>query len=199
MLTMTGSKSDLRLALWASPAALYLYTSQGLPLDRFLVSSSQASQPKPLSASRFTTRLRASLLRCVWGIWLAVSLTYATCGLLGEFMYAEGWTNTNVPQAIGELRRVGEIFPLERRYRQASASLISNIAIQNDDPQWKAAAIPELRVALSKDKTSADLLAMLLAFEMSDGQFDQGKRDFALYKRIARNSPLVGMIENADR
>lgn len=104
--------------------------------------------------------------------------------------------SASAPVAIGELRKAAELFPLERRNRQASASLIGNIAIQNNDPQWKLAAIPELRFALSKDPASADLLAMLVVFEVSMGQREQGKKDFAIYKQIAKLSPLIGIMED---
>lgn len=80
--------------------------------------------------------------------------------------------------------------------RGAAARRISQIAMLTDSAEWKAAAIPELRLALQIDYTSADLLARLIDFELNADQVEQAQAHFDKFRRIAKASPLIAFVKN---
>jgi hypothetical protein len=96
------------------------------------------------------------------------------------------------------LRESAKWFPLDRRFRTASASLLGNQAIQQKDPQFKIVAIPELKYALQTDPTSADLLAMLVASELAMGQTEEAQVYYNQFRYVAKKSPLLDMVKNAN-
>jgi hypothetical protein len=112
-----------------------------------------------------------------------------------EFDLAQAERQTDLTQKVTLLRNSAQLFPLDRRYRIASALLIANIAVQIKEDNWKRFAIPEVRKALMTDPTSADLLAMLIMCELALGQNADAQADFDQFKHVAKISPLIAMLQ----
>ena len=85
-------------------------------------------------------------------------LTYAILSLTAEFQYAAGMQASSVPTAVSHLRLAARLFPLDYRFRKASALYLANIAVEQNTKDWDRAALPEVYQALRADPTSADLL-----------------------------------------
>jgi hypothetical protein len=98
---------------------------------------------------------------------------------------------------IGELRESARLFPFDRRFRTASASLLGNQAIQAKQPAYTIAAIPEMKMAIETDPTSADILAMLVASDLAMGQTEEAQHYYDQFKRVAKRSPLIEMVKEA--
>lgn len=96
-----------------------------------------------------------------------------------------------------DLRKSAELFPLDRRFRIASASFLANMAMQQADAGWKVYAVPEIRRALRNDPTQADILAMLVACELSLGMNYEATQHYIQFKTVARKSPLLDMVKDA--
>lgn len=79
--------------------------------------------------------------------------------------YAAGIGTSAPAIAVGRLRHSAELFPLDYRFRKASALYLARVAIEQGSPQWEAAALPELYHALRTDATSVDLQHYRLVFE----------------------------------
>jgi len=94
-------------------------------------------------------------------------------------------SKNNIDGAIALLRESGQIWPLDHRFRSASAMALGSLAIQFDSPDLKALAVTEIETALAKDPTSVDLLVMVLAFGKSGYQ--------AQFDRVAR-APLADYL-----
>jgi hypothetical protein len=138
------------------------------------------------------------LWRSLWLVLVITGLIYAGLSLAAECEYASGISGTKMAgDRIGALRLSARLFPIERRYRIASALLLGNIALQNDNAQWKAAAVPEIKLALVDDPTSADLLAMLIAFDLSLDRINEAQAYYDRFKRVARRSPLLDWVKAA--
>ena len=87
------------------------------------------------------------------------------------------------------------IFPLNWQFRQAVAISLASIAMQNaNEPLWKQAALPELEDALRVDPTSAVLLAPAITFELDMHQDALAKRHYKMFKMVAKDSPLNGLV-----
>lgn len=158
--------------------------------------SLQDLQRNHQSVFRSTSRARHFLQRCAWVILLGTGLTYATCSLLAESYYAFGMNGTGpAGDRIVALRHAANLFPLERRFRTASALLLGNLAIQQGSDEWKAAAVSELKMALDRDPTQADLLAMLIAFDLSLDRTAEAQTYYDQFKRVAKTSPLIDMVK----
>lgn len=153
--------------------------------------------PKARLASRFTIRVRRFLRLSVLAILLVTGIAYATTSMLAEFNYVLGWNGNDLRSMVLHLRESAKWFPLDRRFRTASASLLGNQAIQSTDPTYKTVAIPELKYALRTDPTSADLLAMLVAGELAMGQTEEAQVYYNQFKFVAKKSPLLDMVKAA--
>jgi hypothetical protein len=93
------------------------------------------------------------------------------------------------------LRKSAAVFPLNYQFRKASAIALASIALTNDsEPLWKEAALPELLQALKIDPTAADLLAPLITFELDLHKDRDAQSHYAMFKRVAKNSPLNGLV-----
>ena len=92
-------------------------------------------------------------------------------------------------------RKAAAVFPLERRYRVASAILLGNIAVQNNNKDLMKVAIPEIKQALVTDPTQADLLAMLIVSDLTLGQNEEAQTYFNQFKYYAKNSPLIEKLQ----
>lgn len=103
--------------------------------------------------------------------------------MLAEFQYTKGMMSKgDIDGALALLRRSGQIWPFDHRFRSASAIALGSLAVQFDNPDLKALAVTEIEAALAKDPNSADLLVMALAFGKAGYQ--------AQFDRIAR-APLA--------
>lgn len=152
------------------------------------------SERKRLSASRFTTHARAFLRRSVLAILLAMGLAYAICSMLAEYTYAQGTDGSGtVGQQLSTLKLGAKLFPLERRFRTAPAKVLGNIVLQAS-PEWKLAALPELKAALDTDPTQADLLAMIVSIDLSLDRTEEAQAYYDQFKLVAKSSPLNGMV-----
>ena len=139
--------------------------------------------------------VRRFLRRCVLVTALGLGSTYAVCAGLSERDYTAGVTGkTSIGERVVTLRQAARLFPFDRRFRTASAVLIANIALQTDLKDWKAAAVPELKVALATDPTQADLLGMLIAFDLALERTAEAQAYYDRFKQVAKNSPLPQWI-----
>lgn len=127
--------------------------------------SLQLSQSSPALDSRFTWRQLLSWQALLRATLLAIGLAYGTSALLAEFEYVGGLQEHTAGEAVVRLRRSAELFPLDHRFRDASALYLGDKAMIFKDPQWEAAALPELYHALRFDPTSPDLLRYVRMFE----------------------------------
>lgn len=160
-------------------------------------SFSQDLLPKAVSDSRFTTRARPLLRRCVLVILLGIGLAYATCSMLAEYYYSVGKAGRDARENIAAFRHSAELFPLDRRFRTASALFLANLAVSRDNEQLKKIAIPEIKVALQTDPTQADLLAILITCELELKLDKDAQGHFEQFKRVAKKSPLIEMVSTA--
>lgn len=191
---MTGLKSSLSVGgpdSWLLPPRELIVGGKSLGLAR--ITFSPLSPPKLSSASRFTTHARRLLRRCVLAILLAAGLIYATCSMLAEIDYVNGMTQGSLGDRVTALRQSAILFPFERRYRIASAILLGNLALAQN-LEWKRVAAIELRAALTKDPTSADLLAMVVAFDLALDRTAEAQAYYDQFKRVAKKSPLLDMV-----
>jgi hypothetical protein len=123
-------------------------------------------------------------------------MVYASRLLLAEWTFAQAVKSETPAQKIIGLRKSAALFPLDHRFRLASALAIGSYAAASPSDDWKLAAIPELRLALARDPTAADVLAMLIKFEMDLGLTNQAQQDFNQFKRVAVKSPLIEFVES---
>jgi hypothetical protein len=100
-----------------------------------------------------------------------------------------------IGEQIGPLRASAIAYPFDHRFRQASALALGNHAVGEDTDQWKRAALPELRLALQRDPTSPDLLAMAIAFDLAVGEVDEAKAYYEQFKQAAPMSVLPEWIK----
>jgi two-component SAPR family response regulator len=108
------------------------------------------------------------------------------------------WGSEGTPgQMLIDLRKSGASFPLERRFRVASASFLGNMAMQQEDIGWKRVAIPEIKRALVADPTQADLLGMLIASELAIGDVKSAQAHYDQFKLVAKKSSLLDMVKQA--
>lgn len=148
-------------------------------------------QPRVSLASRFTTHARAFLRLSVLAILLVGGLAYATCSMLAEYTYARGTDGSGtVGQQLSVLKLGAKLFPLERRFRTAPAKVLGNIVLQAS-PEWKLAALPELKAALEADPTQADLLAMIVSIDLSLDRTEEAQAYYDQFKLVARKSALI--------
>lgn len=183
---MTGLNSRLRQA-----RHLYFYSrfsgSPGPLLDR-CSSLRRASGFLSICLQRLSW---AGLLRAML---CGAGLIYTTTSMLGEYHFARGHSEHQVGVAIDELRKAGSIFPLNYQFRKASAIALSNIALHEENPLWKQAALDELLEALRVDPLSPDLLTPAITFELDLGRDADAKKHYAVFKRVAKASPLNGLV-----
>lgn len=195
-LKFSSNSAPLDYASWAQHYASQLETMERTG-EYQPYSFSQVSQPKASLASRFITRARRFLARFVLVILLAMGLTYATCSMLAEFNYVLGWSGNDLRTMVLHLRESAKLFPLDRRFRTASASLLGNNAIQSSDPTYKIVAIPEMKYALRTDPTAADIIAMLVACDLAMGQTEEAQVYYNQFKYVAKKSPLLDMVRGS--
>jgi hypothetical protein len=60
--------------------------------------------------------------------------------------------------AVYHLRLADKVFPLDYRFRKASALYLAGVADSQHNPDWDKAALAEVYSALRIDPTSADLM-----------------------------------------
>ena len=184
---MTGSNMHLKPDYWEQRS---LWGLSGL-FDR---SYSPPYSLNPVSASRSTCRQLLSWAALLRATLLGIGILYATTSLLGEYHYARGHTEHQVGLAIDELRKAGEVFPLNYLFRKASAIALSNIALHEPDPLWKVAALDESIEALKLDPISPDLLAATITFELDLNKDAEAKAHYQIFRQVAKTSPLNGMV-----
>lgn len=137
--------------------------------------------------------------RRIVGLLLVAGVLYASCSMGAEIEYARGLRAGELVAAVRDMRASAAIFPFDRRFRIASASLLGNIALENADAAFLKAAVPELKVALQTDPTEADLLAMLIAFDLASGNTAEAQTYYDTFKIVAKQSPLIEMVNQAKR
>jgi hypothetical protein len=125
-----------------------------------------------------------------------MGLVYAISYIGAEY-YNKWGMEGEPPEMVVNLRKSGALFPLDRRFRTASAVFLGNMAMQQDDIGWKRVAIPEIRRALVTDPTQADILAMLIASELSVGLNEDAQKHYDKFKIIAKKSPLLEMVRQS--
>lgn len=74
--------------------------------------------------------------------------------------------------------------------------VLTGIALQEPDLRWKQAAMLELEAALKIDPTSAVLLAPAITFELDLGRDAEAKAHYRMFRKVAKSSPLNGLVEN---
>ncbi len=155
-------------------------------------------RPKVSSAFRFTVLLRRSLRLSVLAILLVAGLTYAILTMLGELSIAHGYANSNLVTRIELFRRAAKLFPLERRFRIASANQLANFALQaeKNDTLLEIAA-SEIKYRLTTDPTQADLLAMLVQIELTLNHDAEAQLYYDQFKRVAKKSPLLDLVKHS--
>jgi hypothetical protein len=154
-----------------------------------------ASLPNPSLGFRFICHARDLLRLYVWAILLGLGMTYAISSGLAEYYYAQASRVTDAAQMITMDRKAAVVFPLDRRYRMASAIAMGNIAIQGQNKDWMKITIPEIKAALVTDPTQADLLFMLIVCDLTLGQNDEAQTYFNQFKYYAKNSPLIEKLQ----
>jgi hypothetical protein len=97
---------------------------------------------------------------------------------------------TDAALNVINLRKSAEWFPLDRRFRLASALYILNLAAKLDDDKWKAAAIPEGLHALQTDPSQADVIALVTLCELKLGR-PEAPQHIAQFKHYAKQSHLM--------
>lgn len=97
--------------------------------------------------------------------------------------------------AIDELREAARVFPLNYQFRKAPALALANIALHEPDPLWKEAALQELLIALKVDPFSPDLLTPTIQFELDLNRDADAKAHYRVFKMVARNSLLNGLVK----
>lgn len=125
---------------------------------------------------------------------LVTGIAYATTSMLGEYHYARSKHEHEVMSVISEQREAARIFPLNYIFRKESAITLGTLALAQPDPRWGEAALPELLEALKLDPTSADLLAPTITIEIAQDRIADAKRHYAMFKRVAKQSPLIGLV-----
>ena len=88
-----------------------------------------------------------------------------------------------------ELKRAASVFPLNYSFRIGPA--IGMVSLAERDPRLKEAALEEIEAALVTDPASPELLAFAITLELDMNQDAAAKAHYQLFKRVARNSPLV--------
>lgn len=68
--------------------------------------------------------------------------------------------------------------------------MLGNIVLQAS-PEWKLAALPELKAALETDPTQADLLAMLVSIDLSLDRTEEAQAYYDQFKLVAKRSQLL--------
>jgi hypothetical protein len=116
--------------------------------------------------------------------------------MLAEYDYWLVRTGRDAGEVIAAARQAGNVFPFDRQFRIVSAKWLGAYALQAKDPQWSRIAIAEMRHALWYDPTQADLLMESIVLELSLHQVDAAKVDFARFKRVARTSPMIPLLEH---
>lgn len=101
-----------------------------------------------------------------------------------------------MPESIQLLRRAGALWPFERRFREASARQLAHGALASNTAPWRAAAIAELRAALTLSINSADLLAVLITLELAHGLDAEARAHFANFRVVARKSQFLELAES---
>ena len=115
---------------------------------------------------------------------------------MAEYTFSWGMTGPqDAAVNVINLRKSAAWFPLDRRFRIASASYILNLAVGIDNDQWKAAAIPEGLYALQTDPSSADILALVTACELKLGRGPEASKHIAQFKHYAKMSHLMDGVE----
>lgn len=71
--------------------------------------------------------------------------------------------------------------------------MLGNIVLQAS-PEWKLAALPELKAALETDPTQADLLAMIVSIDLSLDRTEEAQAYYDQFKRMAKSSRLNELV-----
>lgn len=111
--------------------------------------------------------------------------------MLAEVAAAKGWNSRAAESAIGWLRFSGRMFPLDRRFRIASALYMGNTTLPLKDYAYRMRTIAELRYALRRDPTQGDLLVLLVLTEASVELFADAQRHLDQLRFVAGSSPWV--------
>ena len=121
---------------------------------------------------------------------------YAISTGVSEWHFARGMDETrkSISFRVGQLREAARLDPFDWRKRNASANLLGIIAIKSADPAWQNAALPELRLALQTDYTSADMLFKVIAIDMAKENYAEAQQYYNQFKRVARASPLIQLV-----
>lgn len=100
-------------------------------------------------------------------------------------------SSSQAGDSIGYLRGAASVFPLESKFRKASALRLVEVAMSQPDPRWKEAALPELYQALTIDPTSADLLSDMRQIEKALGR---EPTHAAMFDKLAETSPIMRKV-----
>lgn len=98
---------------------------------------------------------------------------------------------------VEALRTAAKLNPFDYQKRGASARVLSMVALQSADLNWKHAAIPELLFALKEDHTSPDLMQKLIMLDLQLGDqqsLQQASAIFEKFSKVARASPFLGIV-----
>ena len=111
-----------------------------------------------------------------------------------EFSLGSGYSK-NAVDAIRHMRAAALYEPFDWRIRGASGRIAGEIALRTDNKGWKEAARIELKAALEKDYTAADLLHRLITIDLQLGHNVEAQHYYDQFKRVAKASPLIKLVE----
>lgn len=98
--------------------------------------------------------------------------------------------------SIEDLRIAGWLFPFDHRFRTASALYLGNAALSTGHDDWKVAAAIEIMAALRQDPSAADLMLMLIRFDLELHRYDEAQAYFEQFKRVAKKSLLIPFVKS---
>jgi hypothetical protein len=78
--------------------------------------------------------------------------------------------------------------------------MLGNLSIQasgkpEDVQIWRQAGIAEIKHALERDPTQADIMAMLIMLELSLNQEAEAQQYYTHFKHIAKKSALLDKVD----
>jgi hypothetical protein len=111
-------------------------------------------------------------------ILLAAALVYASLSMLAEVEYATAAKGGDLENVINKLRLAHQLWPLDHRFRSASALVLGDFAFDRHNPDLDRLAAAEIAAALKDDPNSIELLILMLSFGRTDyqAQFDRVAR-----------------------
>ena len=102
-----------------------------------------------------------------------------------------------IKERLDDLRIAAKLNPFDHNSRTAGANLIAVAALLSHDPAWIDAAKNEISYRIETDSTDATLLLKGVMLNLETGDDKRAQIYFDQFKRVARASPLIELVEKA--